>query len=111
MKASRTKLPTPVDKVVTAVNRGETETFLGFFPSDGVVDDSGRRFTGRDAISRWSDQEFIGAEGKMTVKSVRQEGNEISVTADWVGDFYTGPARFVFVLDGEWLRELRITGG
>ena len=46
----------------------------------------------------------------MTVKSVRQEGNEISVTADWVSNFYTGPARFVFVLDGRWLRELCITG-
>ena len=110
MKVSRLKLRTPIDKFVSAVNRGETEVFLGCFPSDGVVEDSGRRFTGRDAIRRWSDGEFIGAKGKMTVKSVRQEGNEISVTADWVSNFYTGPARFVFVLDGRWLRELRITG-
>jgi hypothetical protein len=33
-----------------------------------------------------------------------------TVTADWVINFYTGSTRFVFVLDGERMRELRITG-
>jgi len=108
---STPKLSAPIDKFVSAVNQGETETFLGFFPSDGVVEDSGHRFIGRDAIRRWSDREFIGVTGKMTVRSVKQKGNEISVTADWVSNFYTGPAVFLFVLEGELLREPRITGG
>ena len=49
-----------------------------------------------------NDREFIGAKGKMTVKSVKQNGNEITVTADWVSNFCAGPARFVFVLPQSW---------
>ena len=77
-------LPDPIGRFVEAVNRGDTQAFIAFFPKDGVVDDSGRHFVGRDAIRRWNDREFIGAKGKMTVKSVKQNGNEITVTADWV---------------------------
>lgn len=34
------------------------------------------------------------------VKGVKRKANEVGVTADWVSSFYTGPARFVFVLSG-----------
>jgi len=74
------------------------------------VIDSGRRFAGHGAIQSWSDREFIGARGQMIVKSVEQTKNTITVKADWKSDFYTGPARFEFVLEGEQIRELRITG-
>jgi hypothetical protein len=48
-----------------------------------VVDDSGQRFVGHDAIRRWSDAEFIGAKGHMIVTSVEQKENVVNVTADW----------------------------
>lgn len=79
-------LPAPVDRFVEAVNAGDTEAFLGFFPDDGVMDDWGRRFVGQDAIRGWSDKEFIGAQGRMT-----------------------GPSRFVFVRAGERIQEMQIT--
>src|SRR6266851_149479 len=47
-------LPHPIDRFVQAVNRGDTKTFLAFFPKAGAVIDSGRRFGGQDAIRRWS---------------------------------------------------------
>jgi ketosteroid isomerase-like protein len=102
-------LPKQIDRFVEAVNRGDTEAFLGFFPDDGLVDDEGRRFVGRHAIRRWSDREFIGAKGKMTVKGVRRAKERVSVSADWVSKNFTGPSRFVFVLDGRWIREMRVT--
>ena len=72
--------------------------------------DSGRRFAGHDAIRRWSDREFIGAHGRMTVKTVEQEKNVVTLKADWKSNYYSGPSRFEFVLDGERIRELRIVG-
>ncbi len=102
-------LPDLIDRFVEAVNRGDTEAFLAFFPENGVVDDWGRRFVGHDAIRGWSDREFIGAKGKMTVTKVEQKGNEVSVMADWKSNYYSGASCFVFVLDGEQIQEMRIT--
>jgi hypothetical protein len=103
-------LPDPIDRFVEALPRGATKTLLIFSPKDGVVIDSGRRFAGHDAIRGWSDREFIGAHGRMTVKKVEQKKNAVTVRAAWKSNFYNGPARFEFVLDGEQVRELRITG-
>jgi hypothetical protein len=103
-------LPPPIDRFVEAVNAGDTEAFLGLFPEDGVVDDWGRRFVGREAIRGWSDAEFIGAEGRMTVTGVEQTPGGVSVTADWESNRFTGPSRFTFVIDGERIKEMRITG-
>lgn len=105
-----TALPHPIDSFVEAVNRGDTEAFLAFFPKDGAVDDWGRRFVGHDAIRGWSDREFIGAKGQMTVNDVNQDENEVDVTADWKSNHYTGPSHFIFVVEGERIREMRITG-
>jgi len=107
---NESELPDLIHRFVKSVNRGDADGFLSFFPHDGVVDDSGERYMGLDAIRRWSDREFIGAKGKMTVKAVQQNENSISLTADWVSNYYSGPSRFVFVLDGERVRELRISG-
>ena len=85
-------LPRPIDSFVDAVHHGDTQTFLDFFPKNGVVVDSGRRFVGHDAIRRWSDREFIGAHGHMTVKRIKQEKNVLTIEADWKSSFYTGPA-------------------
>src|SRR5438445_13861509 len=56
---SSATLPPPIDRFVQAVNQGDSQTFLSFFPKDGVVIDSGWRFAGHDAVRRWSDREFI----------------------------------------------------
>jgi len=103
-------LPHPIDRFVEAVHKGDTKAFLAFFPKDGVVIDSGRRFKGHDAIRRWSDREFIGAHGRITVKAVEQKKDVVTVRADWKSNYYSGPSHFEFMLDGEQIRELRIAG-
>ncbi len=102
-------LPTTVAAFVAAVNRGDTDAFLGFFPDDGVVDDWGRRFAGHDAIRAWSDREFIGAEGTMTPQEVTARGFEVDVKAGWASTHHNGDSRFVFIVDGHRIREMRIT--
>jgi hypothetical protein len=44
----------------------------------------------------------------MTVTSVEQTKNEVSITADWVSNYFTGPSRFIFILKGKEVQELRI---
>jgi hypothetical protein len=79
---SASELPDPISRFVEVVNQGNTESFLDFFPTDGVVEDSGRSFVGQNAIRQWSNREFIGAKGHMTVTGIEKTKNGISVTAD-----------------------------
>ncbi len=102
-------LPNPIAAVVEAVNRGDTGAFLAFFKEDAVVNDWGRRFVGHDAIRGWSDKEFIGAKGRMSVTKVRQSRDDITVDASWKSNVYSGDSRFVFLLEGQRIREMRIT--
>jgi hypothetical protein len=106
---SKHELPDPIDHLVETVNHGDTNSFLDYFTTDGTVDDLGRRFVGRDTIQRWSNQEFIGAKGHMTVTNVEQTDNEVRVKADWVSNYFSGPSLFVFILKDKKIQEMRIT--
>lgn len=106
-----TEVPEPVRGFIDAVNAGDSEAFLGYFPEDGLVDDWGRQFRGHDAIRGWSDQEFVGANGTLTATSVQRDGDTITVDGDWASSHFTGPSRFVFVVAGELVQEMRITDG
>lgn len=102
-------MPATLQRFIDTVNRGDADGFLAFFPPAGIVDDWGRRMVGHAAIREWSDREFIGAKGTLTPQKVRETRLGISLTADWASQFYSGVSRFVFVLDGEQIREMRIT--
>ena len=101
-------LPPPPQRLVAAINGGDTAAFLALFPADGVVDDWGDRYTGVAAIRAWSDRELIGAKGTLTVSKVSHEGSEIAFDGDWKSSFYTGPGRFTLRLDGDRIHEMRI---
>ncbi|TDK28631.1 nuclear transport factor 2 family protein [Luteimonas aestuarii] len=103
-----TPLPTPVARLVDAVNRGDTDAFLALFPGDGRVDDWGRRFDGHDAIRAWSEREFTGANGTLTPRKVTTAGQTVTVDAAWKSNFYSGDSRFVFVVEGDGIHEMRI---
>jgi hypothetical protein len=47
---SISELPDLISSLVEAVNQGDTKYFLDFFPSDAVVNYSGRHFVGDSAI-------------------------------------------------------------
>jgi ketosteroid isomerase-like protein len=105
---SNLSLPAPIAILVDAVNRGDTVAFLALLTDDASVDDWGRRFEGIAAIRAWSDKEFIGANGHISVSAVAQHGDTVTLEANWRSDFYSGASRFVFVLDGDRVREMRI---
>jgi len=103
-------LPTVIESLRQAINRGDTEAFLAFFPEDGVVEDWGRRFSGHAAIRGWSDKELIGAKGTLTIAKVLSASPEkVEVMTDWKSSFFSGTSKFTFTLEGGKVRELRIS--
>jgi hypothetical protein len=103
------QLPEVIERFIAAVNKGDVAAFLGFFPADGVVNDWGRTFTGHAAIRGWSDEEFIGKQVSLQVTSLERKHNVVGVMADVGGNGFNGPSHFTFVLDGDKVREMRIT--
>lgn len=107
--SDQTNLPPTLETFVKAVNDGDNEKFLSFFDKEkGVVNDWGRKFVGHEAIKGWSNKEFIGAKGKMTPTKLEKSGEEYRVLANWKSNFYSGASLFIFTLDGETIKEMRI---
>ncbi len=91
-------LPEPVREALAATNAGDLDRFTAAFADDGVVDDWGRQFHGRDAIAGWSRNESIGVQQTFDVTEVRDEGDEVVVIADVGGGGFNGPSTFTFRL-------------
>ena len=94
-----------------ATNRGDSEAFLDAFAADGVVDDWGRTFTGRDEIAGWNDRENIGVHSHIEPGDVTRVGDAFKVGVTVSGDGYNGGGAFTFTLapDGRVARMV-ITG-
>ena len=106
---TRPLLPPPVNGFLEAINRNDTDAFLAYFPHDGVVDDWGMRYVGHARIKAWSDREFIGVQVRLDVTGVEQSAREVRISAQVGGNGFKGPSVFVVVVDGEQVREMRIT--
>ncbi|WP_216853670.1 nuclear transport factor 2 family protein [Phytoactinopolyspora halotolerans] len=107
--AAEDRLPSALGGFIDAVNAHDEEAFLGAFTEDGLVNDWGREFRGREAIKGWSDREFIGARGTMTVTDVAEDAGWYQVTADWRSTHANGLSLFEFQLDGDHISVMRIS--
>ncbi|MCF8606521.1 nuclear transport factor 2 family protein [Gordonia sp. HY442] len=104
-------MPTTVADFIETVNRHDEQGFLNAFAEDGFVDDWGRVFTGRDEIKAWSDKEFIGATGTMTVTDTHVDGDRVTVIADWRSTHANGLSKFVFDVAADKLASMTIREG
>ena len=105
-----TLLPTPVRRLLDAVHRGDSDAFAELFGADGVVDDWGRVFTGRDQVRGWSDREFIGLNGRLTIHRITQPPPVLIVTIGTDGGYH-GPSTLTFTLspDGGGIGRMAMT--
>ena len=105
------ELEPAISQVFDATNRGDSEAFLDAFAADGVVDDWGRTFTGRDEIAGWNDRENIGVNSHIDVTGVERDGDAFKVGVAVSGDGYNGGGAFTFTLapDGR-IARMVITG-
>ncbi|SDG87812.1 nuclear transport factor 2 family protein [Pseudonocardia oroxyli] len=104
-------VPEPVASFIEHVNAHDEGAFLDAFVAEGVVDDWGRTFTGRAAIKTWSDKEFIGSRGTLTVEEVDVAGSTVTVVGDWRSNHANGRSRFVFDVDGDKIASMTIREG
>lgn len=104
-------IPEPVASFTEKVNDHDEQGFLDAFTPDGVVDDWGREFQGRDAIKRWSDKEFIGARGVLTVQSAEPTGDGVTVVGDWRSNHANGLSSFAFAVQGDQITRMTIREG
>jgi hypothetical protein len=102
-------VPAIIDRVLSTVNREDTEAFLDLFSDDGEVDDWGSVYRGRAAIRVWSDRELIGARARFMLKSTEEHGETISMIVQVGGEGFNGPSRFTFTMAGGQIRRMRIT--
>ena len=105
------ELPAPVREAFEATNAGDLEGFTAAFTDDGVLDDWGREFHGRDEIALWSRAESIGVQQTFEVTASRVIGDDVVVTADVGGGGFNGPSTFTFRLseDGRHIERMAIT--
>lgn len=103
-----TSLPAPVAASIVATNAGDLQAFLDAFTPDGSVDDWGRVFTGPDAITGWSDNEFIGKNVTLDVTKVTTTDADTVVIATVGGDGFNGPSTFTYTVSGDKLSRMTI---
>ncbi|WP_152349111.1 nuclear transport factor 2 family protein [Brevibacterium sp. CFH 10365] len=105
------QIPEPVESFIDTVNAHDDQGFLDAFTTDGIVDDWGREFHGREAIKAWSDNEFIGAAGVFTPEEVTVDGDDVTVVGDWRSTHANGRSSFAFAIDGDKLSKMTIREG
>jgi hypothetical protein len=101
--------PAIIDQVLAAVNDGDTAAFLDLFLETGSVDDWGSIYRGREQIRSWSDRELIGVRAHFDLRSSDQQGDTATMLVEVGGDGFKGPSRFTFTLEGNRIREMKIT--
>jgi hypothetical protein len=103
-------LPDEVARLLAATNAEDRDRFLDAFTEDGVVDDWGRRFVGRERIAEWDAGENIGVHARIEATSVRRSGDTVEFGVRVTGDGYNGGGTFTAnVRDGR-IAELVIRG-
>jgi hypothetical protein len=95
-------------RLVEATNSGNNEAFLDAFTTNGVVDDWGREFQGRDAIAGWNDTENIGVQSHFTIHRVTQDGPAYAATVTVKGNGYNGGGTFTFELADDLISKFTI---
>jgi ketosteroid isomerase-like protein len=105
---SQDSVPQPVAAALAAANANDSEAFLDCFTGDGVVDDWGREFRGRDAIRGWSDREFIGVRVSLEATAVEERNGETVIAAQVGGDGFNGPSHFSFRVEGDKVARMTI---
>jgi len=99
-----------IGQMLDATNSADNESFLDAFADDAGIDDWGRTFTGHAEIADWNDRENIGVHSHIEVTGVRRDGDQIRVGIQVTGDGYNGGGAMTFVLSGDRIGRIVITG-
>ena len=96
-------VPTPIQKMIDATNRGDNAAFAAVFSGDAFVSDGGREFHGRDGAASWNSTDNIGVGARFQLRDVRPghgDGQylvDVSVTSHR----FNGDGTFDIHVDGD----------
>lgn len=102
------RAPWPVRRFVGALNSGDTQRLLDFFPEGVRLSHSGDAFGGRAGIREFCDRELIGAGGYLDVRQVSRSGDTVVVAGPYHSQRLNGPLRFVFTVEQDRITELAL---
>jgi hypothetical protein len=105
-----TELPAAVARLIEATNAEDREAFLDSFTDDGVVDDWGRQFVGRERIAEWDAGENIGVHSRIEATSALRSGDTVEFGVRVSGDGYNGGGTFTAELRDGRIARLQIRG-
>jgi ketosteroid isomerase-like protein len=106
--ADAVELEAPIQAMIDATNRGDSETLLAAFEPDAVLVDWGRTFTGKKAIARWNLDENMGTHNAIAVNGVARSAEGVAVSVSVSGTGYTGEGTLTFQLGARGIRRLVI---
>ena len=58
---SEMKMPAAVQRMIDAINDGDSDAFVAAFTADGTIDDWGRVLSGEQGLRQWARTDAIGA--------------------------------------------------
>jgi hypothetical protein len=103
------ELEKPIQTMIDATNRGDSQALLSAFADDAVLTDWGRTFAGKSEIGRWNSDENIGTQNRIRVTGVNRSGNSVNVSVEVTGSGYNGSGSLIFEVEGQIIRRLDIT--
>lgn len=103
------ELEKPIQTMIDATNRGDSETFLSAFSDDAILTDWGRTFTGKSEIARWNSDENIGTQNHIRVTGVERSGHSVNVSVVVRGNGYNGVGSLIFEIEAQAIKRLLIS--
>jgi hypothetical protein len=104
------KLPPAIIDFFEATNASDRERFLDAFAADAVLDDWGRSFHGREGISTWNQNENMGVQSHFESSGFVETNGVYAVSITVSGNGYNGGGTMAFVLEGDKISRVDITG-
>jgi hypothetical protein len=103
-----TEVAAPIQRMIEATNRGDTDAFIASFTDDAYLVDWGREFHGHDGVAGWNETDNIGKQSHFEVRDARRNGDEHVVTIEVTGNGYNGTGDIVFALEGDLIKRMII---
>jgi len=85
--------------VIRLTNAGDSNGFVNLFENEGLIDDWGKKYVGRDHIARWNQTDNIGRQSQFTLVDATQEAaNQWLLHIKVAGQGFNGTSPFRFTL-------------
>ena len=100
--------PAGLRHLLDAANAQDTESFLGAFADDAVVDDGGRLYSGLLQIAEWNMHEVIGVQAGFAVLTATGTAEGVEVLTEVSGGGYRGRCVLTAELRGDLVARLAL---